>query len=166
MRTLCFVLLAVIAAPALGQDPPSAPLAVDDEVIVRGRTGSRLRVEIERVEDAVYERFNALNSRDEFDILCSIQTPTGSHLTVRGCLPKFALTAESRAARSIVRGMQAATGGYDSNASLSLMRMDQKGDELLAEMRRLAREDEELMRQLARLVELKEIFGDRVGKRL
>jgi hypothetical protein len=32
-------------------------------------------------------------------------------------------------------------------------------------MQRVAREDEELLRQLARLAELKERFGDRVGKR-
>ena len=44
---------------------------------MRGRTGPQLRVEIERVENAVYERFNALNSRDEFDIVCLNEAPVG-----------------------------------------------------------------------------------------
>ena len=44
-------------------------------------------------------------------------------------------------------------------------RMEQKSQELLAEMQRLAREDEQLLRDLQRLAELREILGGRVGKR-
>jgi hypothetical protein len=162
MKAPCFVFLSLLAAPAFGQDAPSD---VTEEIVVRGRAAPQLRIEIERVEDSVYERFNALNSNDEFDILCAIEQPTGSRLTVRGCMPKFALTAEARVATDIVRGMQGATAGYGTNTQIHLARMSQKGDELLAEMRRLAREDEELLRRLTRLAELKDVLGDRVGKR-
>jgi hypothetical protein len=162
MRAQCFAILALVAAPALGQDAPSD---VVDEVIVRGRPPPQLRVEIERVEDAVYERFNALNSNDDFDIQCWTDAPTGSRMPVRACLPQFALTAERRIGQDIVRSLQPATAGYGVNAGLHLMRMDQKGAALLAEMQRLARQDEELLRSLVRLAELKEVLGDRVGKR-
>ncbi len=169
MRALCLIVLAALSAPALGQNAARAlragppQIAGADEVIVRGRTGNRMRVELERVEDAVYERFNALNSRDEFDIVCMNEAPVGSHMTVRECLPQFALTAERRAAQDVLRRMQG--DSYAGNSQIHFMRMDQKGAELAAEMQRLAREDEQLMRELARLAELKQSVGGRVGKR-
>ncbi len=166
MKALCVIVLAALAAPVFGQTaaPATAPqVAGADEVIVRGRTGSRLRVEIERVENAVYERFNALNNRDEFDIVCMNEAPIGSHMPVRECLPKFALTAERRAAQDTLRRMQG--DAFAGNSQIHFMRMDQKGEELAAEMQRLAREDEQLLRDLTRLAELRESAGDRVGKR-
>jgi hypothetical protein len=166
MKALCVVVLAAVAAPASSQTAAPAPvpqIAGADEVIVRGRTGSRLRVEVERVENAVYERFNALNTRDELDIVCMNEAPLGSHMPVRECLPKFALTAERRAAQDVLRRMQG--DSYVGNSQVHFMRMDQKGEELAAEMQRLAREDEQLMRELTRLAELKQSIGGRVGKR-
>lgn len=167
MRVCCLIVLAALGAPALGQNAATAPVppqvAGADEVIVRGRTGSRMRVELERVENAVYERFNALNSRDEFDILCTNHAPTGSHMPVRECMPKFAMTAEERAAKDILRNMQGF--GYGANTQIHFARMDQKGQELTAELQRLAREDEQLLRDLTRLAELRQSVGGRVGKR-
>jgi hypothetical protein len=167
MRSLCFVVLTALGAPALGQDAEAAPvpqIAGADEVIVRGRTGDRMRIELERVENAFYERFNALNSRDEFDIVCLNEAPAGSHMPVRECLPEFALTAERRAAQETLRAMQG-IGGGSSNTQIHFMRLEQKGAELIEEMQRLAREDEQLMRELTRLAELKQAVGGRVGKR-
>ena len=166
MRALCLIVLAALGAPALGQNAAPVPVpqvSGADEVIVRGRTGSRMRVELERVEDAVYERFNALNSRDEFDIVCMNDAPLGSRMPVRECLPQFALTADARAAQDVLRRMQ----GHPvaGNPQIHYMRLDQKGEELLAEMQRLAREDEQLLRDLVRLFELRQSVGGRVGKR-
>jgi hypothetical protein len=166
MKPLCVIVLVALAAPAFAQTAAPAPapqVAGADEVIVRGRTGNRLRVEIERVENAVYERFNALNNRDEFDIVCMNEAPVGSRMPVRECLPKFALTAERRAAQDTLRRMQGDV--FAGNSPIHFMRMDQKGEELAAEMQRLAREDEQLLRDLTRLAELRESAGDRVGKR-
>jgi hypothetical protein len=166
MRALCTIVLAAFAAPVLGQTAAPAPapqVAGADEVIVRGRTGNRMRVEIERVENAVYERFNALNSRDEFDIVCLNEAPVGSHMPVRECLPQFALTAERRAAQDTLRRMQG--DAFVGNSQIHFMQMDKKGEELTAEMQRLAREDEQLLRDLQRLAELRESVGGRVGKR-
>ena len=56
-----------------------------------GRRPENLRVEIERLEVAVYERFNALNSDDEFDIHCLKQAPTGSNIPLRTCAPNFVI---------------------------------------------------------------------------
>ena len=168
MRAVCLIVLVAMGAPAWGQNAAPAPAPVPqiagaDEVIVRGRTGNRMRVEIERVEDAVYERFNALNSRDEFDIVCMNDAPLGSRMPVRECLPQFALTAERRVAQDVLRRMQG--DAFVSNSQIHFMRMDQKGAELVAEMQRLAREDEQLLRDLQRLAELRESLDGRVGKR-
>jgi hypothetical protein len=166
MRALCLIVLAALAAPALGQNAAPAPVpqaSGADEIIVRGRTGSRMRVELERIENAVYERFNALNSRDELDIVCMNDAPLGSRMPVRECLPQFALTADRRAAQDVLRRMQG--DKFAGSSQIHFMRMDQKGQELVAEMQRLAREDEQLSRDLVRLAELRQNVGGRVGKR-
>jgi len=82
MRTLCFVVLFALGAPALAQEAraPSQPAANADEVVVEGRKPENVYAEIERLEISVYDRFNALNSNDEFDIHCFKQAPTGSNI--------------------------------------------------------------------------------------
>jgi hypothetical protein len=127
-----------------------------EEVIVRGRTSQQLRFEIEQVENAVYERFNELNSNDDFDIFCHEQAPTGSNIPVRSCMPKFASRADEGAARAILCNLQPACSGYGGNPQAAYARIDQKGQELVAEMARVAREDAQLMRELTRLATLKE----------
>ena len=100
MRTLCLVVLLGLWGSALAQEACfGAQGAEVEEVIVPGRRPENLRVEIERLEVAVYERFNALNSNDEFDIHCFEQAPTGSNIPLRTCAPNFVIRAESRAAK-------------------------------------------------------------------
>lgn len=157
MKAFGIFALAAFAAPAFAQDaPPSASQAAAgvDEIIVPGRAGEPLRVEIERLENAVYERFNALNNDDDFDIHCYEQAPTGSNIPVRTCWPNFAVRAEERAAGHSLRGMQ----GLGAGGSAQSERGDvaRKGKELIAEMQRVARQDEQLMKDLTRLAELKE----------
>jgi hypothetical protein len=168
MKAPCFVVLTALAVPALGQDDASVPAAPQvagaEEIIVRGRAAPRLRIELELVENAFYERFNELNSRDEFDIVCMNEAPVGSHMPVRECLPEFALTAERRAAQETLRRMQG-VGSASSNTQIHFMRIEQKGAELIEEMKRLAREDEQLMKDLTRLAELQQAVGGRLGKK-
>jgi hypothetical protein len=148
--------LAALAGPVLAQDAPlsSPPVASDEEVVVRGRTPLEVRLEIEKVENAVYERFNALNSDDDFDIVCAEHAPTGSNIPVRSCRPNFVLRAEQRAGGASLSRMQGTAPRSPQNVSAHLQ---QKGEELTAEMQRLAREDEQLLRGLARLAELNAI---------
>ena len=87
------------APPAAAGESPAQSGPVD-EVIVPGRAPPNLRLEIERLEVAVYDRFNALNSNDEYDIRCFERAPTGSNIPLRTCAPNFVIEAEARAARS------------------------------------------------------------------
>jgi hypothetical protein len=133
---------------------PAPPVPSDEEVIVQGRTPQEVRLEIERVENAVYERFNSLNSNDDFDIFCAEHAPTGSNIPVRSCRPNFLLRAEQRAGGASLSRMQGTAPRSPQNVSAHLQQM---GEELTAEMQRLARKDEQLLRGLTRLAELNAI---------
>ena len=158
MRTLCWVVLLGIASPALAQEVALAPQGAEgvEEVIVPGRRPENLRVEIERLETAVYQRWNSLNSTDEFDIHCVEQAPTGSNIPTRNCAPNFVIRAESRAASKILTDGRS-SGANNQNRAEHTMLMEQKSRELTAEMQRIAREDEQLLRDLVRLDELKQM---------
>src|SRR6185436_19476571 len=159
--------IAAFAAPALAQDGQPAARATGpqpDEVIVPGRSPEQIRTEIQRLENAEYERFNALNSNDDFDIHCFEQAPTGSNIPERKCWPNFALRSEQRAAGASLNRMHGLGGG---NSRQERMGLEQKGKELEAEIQRVARQDEQLMRDLTRLAELKEsqLAGNRAAAR-
>jgi len=156
MRTLCLFVVVGLAAPVLAQEAASTPQAAGavDEVIVPGSRPQDLRVEIERLERVVYERWNALNSNDEFDIHCLDSEPTGSNITQTRCAPDFAIQAESRAAKNMIDGDR--TSGSDRSADY-LVTMEEKSRQLTEEMQRVAREDEQLLRDLVRLDELRQL---------
>lgn len=157
MRTLCWVVFCGLGAPALAQEAASTPQGAGiEEVIVPGRVPENLRVEIERLEGAVYERFNALNSDDQFDIHCFEQEPTGSNIPLRRCAPNFVIRAESHAQSQILSDARGGAGN-NYNPAEHTLRMEQKSRELTAEMQRVAREDEQLLRDLMRLDELKQL---------
>ena len=157
MRTLCLVVLIAFGAPAAAQELASSPQGADgDEVIVPGRRPANLRVEIERLEANVYDRFNALNSDDDFDIHCFEQAPTGSNIPLRKCAPNFVIEAESNAASRMLSDGRGGAGNNHSPAEHAML-MEEKSRALTAEMQRLAREDEQLLRDLVRLDELKQL---------
>jgi len=157
VKTLSLVVLLGLGAPGLAQEAAApAQGAAIEEVIVPGRTPEKLRVEIERLETDVYERFNALNSNDEFDIHCLKQAPTGSNIPLRTCAPNFVIQAESDSAEKMLTDGRGGAGN-NYNPAEHAMRMEEKGRELTAEMQRVAREDERLLRDLVRLDELKQL---------
>lgn len=152
------------AVPALAQEAATTQRSDVEEVIVPGRTPENLRVEIERVEEAVYDRWNALNSRDEFDIHCAMRAPTGSNIPLRTCAPNFVVRAESAAGRRMLTDGRGGAGN-NNNPAEQRARIEEKGRELTAEMQRVARDDEQLLRDLVRLEELRRLQqgGDRTA---
>jgi hypothetical protein len=157
VKTVCLVVLVGLSAPAFAQEIASSPQGADvDEVVVPGRRPANLRVEIERLEASVYDRFNALNSDDDFDIHCLEQAPTGSNIPLRKCAPNFVIEAESNAASRMLSDGRAGAGNNNSPAEHTML-MEEKSRALTAEMQRLAREDEQLLRDLVRLDELKQL---------
>jgi hypothetical protein len=130
--------------------PDTSASAIADEIIVRGRTGSALRAELERTENAIFERFNALNSNDDFDIRCTRERRYFSHMWERVCAPVFLRDHQAPAAQDFVRGFRSSEQFYAGASSYQYRRLHE-------EMRRLARSDEQLLAALSRWLELNHI---------
>jgi hypothetical protein len=164
MRTLCLLAVLGFGAPALAQEAASRPQAADgvDEVVVPGRRPQDLRVEIERLERVVYERWNALNTKDEFDIHCLDSEPTGSNITQTRCAPDFVIQAESRAAENSI---DSARNNSQSRNSEYIATMQAKSQQLNEEMQRVARQDEQFLRDLVRLDELRTLQANEKQQR-
>ena len=62
---------------------------IEQITVVGERTLLSMRNEIERIEEQLYDTFNALNKSDEFDIFCVTETRTTSHIMQRSCEPVF-----------------------------------------------------------------------------
>ena len=165
MRMLYLMLVVGAGTPALAQDEAAVPQPDEavEEVIVPGRRPENNRLEIERVEAAVYERFNSLNSTDEFDIVCFQHTPTGSNIPERTCQPNFVIRAQARAASDIVSDVNGSS--MAGNPAEHGARMEEKSRQLTEEMQRIARGDEELLRGLVRLAELRQMQTNERGAR-
>jgi hypothetical protein len=163
MKALCLLVLVGFGASALAQEAVSPPQDDIEELIIPGRVPENLRVEIERLEVAVYEQFNALNSNDEFDIHCLVQARTGTNIPQRTCAPNFVIRAESRSAQKILTdGRSSDANNHDRAAHNTLM--EQKSRELTEEMQRIARENERFLRYLVRLDELRQLQSTDEGQ--
>ena len=164
MKILCLVVLVGLGAPALAQEAAStAQAAADvDEVLVPGRRPENLRAEIEKLERVVYDRWNALNSKDEFDIHCLDSEPTGSNITQTRCAPNFVIQAEARAAEDSVDGARSNATNRNSDY---MQTMQQKSRELNEEMQRIARQDEQFLHDLLRLDELRQLQANEKEQR-
>src|SRR5690606_2306755 len=130
-----------------------ASVEVDEEVVVRGRSRAMLRAQIELAEEAVFARFNEINSNDEFDIHCRRVMVTGSNIPRRVCEPNFWRYVHRRAGEETVRALQRSAA---LPTEMFLAEGLYKYQLLEEEMRRLVAEDEELQRSLSRLLTLTE----------
>jgi hypothetical protein len=156
MRTFCLFATLAFAAPALAQEAARTPQPGEDvdEVVVPGRRPQNLRVEIERLERAVYQRWNSLNGDNELDIHCLKSEPTGSNVTQTRCAPNFVIEAEARAAENSI---DAARSNARAENTDYVATMEQKSRRLNEEMQRVARENGQFLRDLMRLDELRQL---------
>jgi hypothetical protein len=91
--TMGVVLLLVLPLSGVCQsEPPQAEESAQtiEEVIVRGsKPLIKLKHEMYRAEEALYDLFNSLNTDDDFDIRCYEEVPTGSKIPRRVCRTNF-----------------------------------------------------------------------------
>ena len=149
---------ALLCGGALAQQGEGAadahdPPPVGDEVVVIGKSPGQLRAEMERAEESVYDRFNALNSDHQFDIHCWREAPLGSNISRRVCQPNFWRGAEARAGQESLRALQ---GGAVIDPAMYLEEGDYKRGLMREQMKRVAGEDEQFQKELVRFVKLKE----------
>jgi hypothetical protein len=131
---------------------------VDEEVIVHGQSRAMLRFQIQQAEQAVFDRFNEINSNDEFDIHCRREQLTGSHIPRRVCQANFWRDAQATAGEETARGLQ---GGASFDAQQFLGEATYKRRLLEKEIKRLATEDDDFMHALTRLADLKQAMQTR-----
>ena len=92
---------ATAEAPA-EDDPDYADL---EEIIVTApRTLRSMRAEIEEVQNRAFALFNELNVDNDYDIVCRRETPTGSHIPVRVCRPRYVDRLEAEATQDFLAG--------------------------------------------------------------
>jgi hypothetical protein len=152
---------AAACAGAYGQEggrDAAHPPDVGDEVVVQGRSFAALRLEIQRAEEALYDRFNAINSKDEFDISCDYEVLTGSRMPRRVCRANFWRTSEARAAHEAVLGLQGSSSFGTQHFEAEAL---YKQSLLAAEMRRLAATDPDLQQAAFRLGTLAQALSQR-----
>jgi hypothetical protein len=94
----------LFAGVVLAQNEPSAggreaAAQADDEVIVTGKRLGELRVEVEKARERAWDIFNAINSDNDFDVVCQDETRTFSHARQRICQPRFEGRITSAAAK-------------------------------------------------------------------
>jgi hypothetical protein len=135
-----------------GQESPGGGLV--DVIIVNGQTPPALRLETERAEDAVFERFNAITSNHEFEIHCQLEKETGTRIPQRVCTPNFLRPG----GRNVVLGVQGFSGAHTEQVYANETSVDYK--QLEAEVRKLAGEDPEFLAALQHLIELREAAKD------
>jgi hypothetical protein len=87
--------LAVVACPcAASESNPEREPTELDEVLIKGKRGLEvLRLQMIRLEDEFYARYNQLNSSDLYDIHCAEEARTGTRFRRRYCRPNFAARA-------------------------------------------------------------------------
>lgn len=88
--------LARVTTSAMAQVPDadiakstSSNRAIEEITVLGEQSVSRLRLRIEKTQDEIYAFFNANNSSNRMDIVCTRRRPTGSNLLIRECEPRF-----------------------------------------------------------------------------
>jgi len=126
-----FLLAAMIALPTLAA-APSAQKADLDEVTVSGERVKieALRKQIVQLEDKFYDRYNELNTVEDFDIHCIEEARTGTRFIKRSCRAVYqeqAFADEGQAAFKILqrfreKGPQIADSGPPVPATVVIER--------------------------------------------
>jgi hypothetical protein len=136
-----------------------------EEIIVYGEKSlSQLRRDLHLASEAFFDVYNALNSDDDFDILCDYETKLGERRRNHVCRPRFALKAEARETSAYLlsgAGVQRSTGpaaGFNAGngfVSPTAKRVLEKEALMWEEVSELLAQHPELREAMAELVRAK-----------
>ena len=142
---LCCAAAVCAAADAPAPTTPNPPA---DEVIVRAHAIAQFRLRIRLAEDAVFARFNEINSDDRFDIHCYMRASTGSRIEQRLCMSNSWREQDTKYAQAWVAQLRQE---YGSNPQQFLAQQQIMQRRLVDEMRRLTVQDPALRDAMVRL---------------
>jgi hypothetical protein len=131
----------------------SAPRPIERITVIGQQSLSNLRLRISEKETEIYSFFNSNNSSPRLDIICIKRRPTGTHLLIRECEPRFLKQLRVEKTRDLRMGIGA---GYNQ---LDLVRWSaQDFEKLQNEMNELMASSDEFARLLTTLTELNENY--------
>lgn len=138
----------------------------------RGAEASRnvneLRRQLQDAEEAVFERFNEINSDDRFDIVCRNETVLGSRVPKRQCTSRDFREKDAALGEATTLGLSGSTSGAPSSAPPGgqFVASQLEGQvELQREIQRLAATDEQLASAIARVGELQRALAAQMQPR-
>lgn len=167
LSLLCCCALLGAAARADDTAPvDSASASPDDQVVVNGLAVGSLRQRITLAEDAVYARFNALNTDHGLDVQCSMQAELGTRMKKRVCTTAAQREQNANIGEAVVRELQGQSFGGLSGGGGQMYRgvLQDYEMRLPIEMRRLAASDAELGRAIEELGQAHQALEAATGK--
>jgi len=159
LAALCGVL--GLGGAATGQEKPGRekpagkgePAAADapDEIVVLGRI-NELRTEVQRTEEAFYDRFNQIDGDHKFDIHCRLEPLINSHIPRRVCASNAWHDIDARIGAAALRE---ARGELGSSPDSLVNEQTYTQKELTDAMRRATAQDPQLQQDIVRFVAAK-----------
>ena len=89
------------------------PRPIEEINVVGQRTLARLRLRLIEKEEEIYNLFNAQNSSDRMDIICTRRRPTGTYILKRECEPRFLKALRVEKTRDARMGIGVGFNQYD-----------------------------------------------------
>ena len=121
-----------------------------EEVVVHGsKPLVKLKLEIFKAEDALYDLYNSLNTDDDFDIRCYKEAPTGSKIKRRICRTNFYSKLMARETQLMMRGEPFIDPVFE---------IEKMKKRMLADMTEKALEHPELLKAVVRYSETKQTY--------
>jgi hypothetical protein len=102
-RSLVFAVVSLAAA--LAGRVLAQPVEEPEEIIVRGKTLSQFRLEVERARDEMISVFNEANEGENNDVRCRYEAPTGSRIPQRVCFSTAQDQASANGARDFLNAL-------------------------------------------------------------
>jgi len=147
--------LSIVFIPSGHCQSPSDSEAIEEIRVYGEKSLVRFRQEVNDAEEIFFERFNALNSDDDFDIHCYREAKTGSHIKRRVCNANYVRRLEAKAHRWALLSLQATGGASYLDPGAEIRKMDKL---LYERMERLAVENPELLDALKEFVNMKQAY--------
>ena len=147
------VLLLVLPSPAVCQGAPiqteEPPMFMEEVIVLGNKSLGKLKREMYRAEEALYDLFNSFNTDDDFDIRCYKEAPTGSKIKRRVCRPNFVGELIAEETQMMIR--------EDSYLFVyPAARIKKMNGRLLADMAETALEQPEVRKALVKYIETKQ----------
>jgi hypothetical protein len=96
---------------------PQPPQEIEEVVVIGGKTLSQYRLELEQAQDDLFKLFNQLNERNDTDVNCRDEVPTGSRIPQRVCWSSAQDRATATFARAFLTGLTLGAGSASEGAA-------------------------------------------------